>query len=67
MKPGGPGFRQKKKRAGTACTSVTIPSETTTALFAKCLWSSVMSPEPTFTPWCEEPKHPQSQNTTRSG
>ena len=40
MKPGGPGFRQKKKRAGTACTSVTIPSETTTALFAKCLWSS---------------------------
>ena len=35
-----------------------IPSETATALFARCLWCSFCSPEPTFTPWCEQPKHP---------
>ena len=39
--------------------SIRVSSETTTALLAKCLWCSAMSPEPTFTLQCEEPKHPE--------
>ena len=39
--------------------SIRVPSETTTALLAKCLWCSAMSPEPTFTLQCEEPKRPE--------
>jgi hypothetical protein len=42
--------------------SIRVPSEATTALFAKCLWCSAMSPEPTFTLQCEEPKHPEPKH-----
>ena len=42
--------------------SIRVPSETTTALLAKCLWCSAMSPEPTFTLQCEEPKRPEPKH-----
>ena len=42
--------------------SIRVPSEATTALFAKCLWCSAMSPEPTFTLQCEEPKRPEPKH-----